>query len=327
VKICFIADGGRQMGMGHVLQATTFAKEFRTAAAATFVTKSDDTVLSAIRESGFQATGLQTDADILRHLRALNPDIIVFDKIDVDEELARNIKKTIRAGLVIFTNLTAANRHADIAVTADIGSCFKNVSYTDSETNTRYYYGPRYWILRPEFHGYDKKASRRRPERVLLIFGGSDPSNLTSVALEELLGMKEMPAIDVILGAHFAHHESVDRILARSAGKAGRITVHKNVRNVAALMYRADLAIASPGLSVFEALRVGTPVIVMPHDDLQRDTYMGFMRMLEKKEISELAPMIETADFTYPDEHHIATMEIGEGVGELRDAILNSVKR
>jgi spore coat polysaccharide biosynthesis predicted glycosyltransferase SpsG len=317
------------MGMGHVQQATTFAKELRAEADITFLTKSDDAVLTAIRESGFPATGLGSDAEILHHLTSLDPDIVVFDKIDVDEKLARAIKLTLKASLVIFTNLTEANSHADIAVTADIGSRFENVSYTNEQTNTRYFYGPKYWVLRPEFHDYKEKAKAYsgKPKQILLIFGGSDPSNLTSAVLEELLGMDEVPLVDVILGVHFGHDEFVDRILARFPAKRARITVHRNVRNVAALMYRADLTVASPGLSAFEALRVGTPVIVMPHDDLQRDTYRGFMRMLERKEVAKLGGMIERAEFTYPHEDHIATMEIGEGVQELRDAILRSVKR
>ena len=56
--------------------------------------------------------------------------------------------------LIIFTNLTVANRYADIAVTADIGSNFANVRFVDEKTGTRYYYGPKYWILRPEFYSY-----------------------------------------------------------------------------------------------------------------------------------------------------------------------------
>jgi spore coat polysaccharide biosynthesis predicted glycosyltransferase SpsG len=314
--------------MGHVQQATTLAGELRANADVTFLTKSDDIVLSAIRESGFEATRLRSDDEIFRHLMTLDPDIIVFDKIDVEEWLARDIKRTLKASLVIFTNLTTANRHADIAVTADIGSRFKNVTYTDKDTNTRYYFGPKYWMLRPEFHEYKSKGkvSSDKLEKILLIFGGSDPSNLTSVVLEELLGMDRTFWIDVILGAHFGHDDSVKRVLEQYAGKRADVTVHRNIKNVAELMHKADLAISSTGLSVFEALCVGTPVIVMPHNDLQRDTYKGFMRMLERDEVGKLEGLIERADFTFPHEDHIAEMEIGEGVEELVDTILRSVK-
>jgi spore coat polysaccharide biosynthesis predicted glycosyltransferase SpsG len=118
----------------------------------------------------------------------------------------------------------------------------------------------------------------------------------------------------------------VKQVLEQYAGKRANVTVHRNIRNVAELMHKVDLAITSPGLSVFEALCVGSPVIVMPHNDLQRDTYKGFMRMLEKDEVGKLGGMIERADFTFPQENHIAEMEIGEGVEQLVDTILRSVK-
>ena len=314
------------MGMGHVQQAVTVAKELRGKADICFLTKSGETIVTAIRESGFDTTRLPGDAEILAHLKDLDPDIIVFDKIDVNEELARDIKTTLRAGLVIFTNLTGANKYADVAVTADIGSRFENVSFKDKGTNTLYYYGPKYWVLRPEFYQYKKrgKTASRKPERILLMFGGSDPCRLTPVVLEELLGMDRAYNITVVLGAHFGPEDSVNEVLERYPAKRTNVTVLRNIQNVPQLMYEADLVIASPGLSVFEALCVGTPVIAMPQDKLQRDTYQGFIQMLERDEVEKLGSMVEKGGFTYPQENHIARMEIGEGVPELMEVILRS---
>jgi spore coat polysaccharide biosynthesis predicted glycosyltransferase SpsG len=312
------------MGMGHVQQSTTLARELRSSADICFLTKSGETVVAMIRESGFDVVCAKSDSEILRRLAAMEPDLVIVDKIDFDEALARDIKRKLKARLIIFTNLTSANRYADVAVTADIGSGFKNIARTDPDTHTLYYYGPKYWVLRREFYEYRSrgKVTSGTVETVLLLFGGSDPSNLTSAVLEELLALDRMLRIDVILGAHFGHGDTVSLILERYPGKTANVTIHKNITNVAELMYKADLVIASPGLSVFEALCVGTPVIVMPQDELQRDTYQGFMCMLERGNVGKLKGMIERAEFTYPNESHIAMMEIGEGVPELLDVIL-----
>jgi spore coat polysaccharide biosynthesis predicted glycosyltransferase SpsG len=328
VTIAFITDGGLKLGMGHVQQSLTFAKTLRQKAAISFLTKSDDPIVQMIRQAGFDVVQLASDGEILDRLQASNPDIVIFDKLDVDEGLARDIKASLPAVLVIFTNLTEANRHADIAVTADIGSRFENISYVDGETGTTFYYGPKYWILRPEFYEYRKRGKLRPREiaAVLLMFGGSDPLNLTSVALDTLLGSPIPERIDVILGAQFGHDDDVRAVLDRHPGRRDAVKVHRNIRNVADLMYAADLVVASPGLGAFEALCVGTPVVVMPQDDLQRDTYLGFMKMLEKKDVKNLPAMIARAEFTSPDEPHIARMEIGDGVGELVEVILGSVK-
>lgn len=324
LKICFITDGGARLGLGHVQQSVAFARELAPRVAVHFLTKSDEVVVAKIIENGFKATWHENDAGILRHLKTENPDIVIFDKLDVAEELARNIRQTLSARLVIFTNLTDANRYADIAVIADIGSRFENARFVDEETKTLYLYGPKYWVLRPEFYEYQRqgKVGGVKLERVLLIFGGSDPANLTSASLEQLLRLERTFKLDVVLGAHFCHDDDVLKVLQRHEGVRANVTVHRNIPNVAELMYGADLVLASPGLSAFEALRVGTPVIVVPHDTLQRDTYQGFMRMLERDELWKLGDMIAKRDYTYPDDEQIARMEIGEGVQELKEMIM-----
>jgi UDP-2,4-diacetamido-2,4,6-trideoxy-beta-L-altropyranose hydrolase len=324
MKIAFITDGGLERGMGHVQQSTTLARELSDRAEIYFLTKSDKTVVDQIKNAGFNTFKLNDDDEIANLLKERRPDRVIFDKLDVDEGLARKLKETLKAKLVIFTNLTSANKYADMAVTADIGSKFKNVKSLDEKTHKLIYYGPKYWILRREFYEF-KKLGKKRPDKVaeiLLIFGGSDFLNLTSAALDELLNLKSDFKIDVILGAHFEYFKEMNEVLAKHQDKKKKVNIYKNISNVAELMYKADLVIGSPGLSVFEALCVGTPVIVMPQNKLQKNTYQGFMRILDKDEAGKLGDIIANADFTYPDEEHIVKMEIGEGKTELIEEIL-----
>lgn len=322
--IYMIVDGGQKMGMGHVQQSLSLARYLAAEAEITFLTKSDKAVAARFLASGFPSIRLKDDAQILERLRLAVPDVILFDKIDVSEALARNIRQSLPSSLVIFTNLTDANRHAHMAVTADIGSGFKNIRYVDESTGTLHFFGPKYWILRPEFHEYQKldKCVATVLKRILLIFGGSDPSNLTTTALRYLIESGQKLDLDVILGSHYGFDAELSGILEAPEYADAVISVHRNVPNVAELMYKADLVLASPGLSAFEALCTGTPVIVVPHDSLQRDTYDGYMRMLERDDLSKLAQMIEKGDFTYPSDDAIRRMEIGDGIQELKAEIL-----
>lgn len=330
-RICVITDGGQRMGMGHVQQSMTLAKALRGAAEVSFLTKSDEQVVAAIREAGFEVSSFADDAQILAFLEAAPPDVVLFDKIDVGVDLARQIRTGLPSRLVIFTNLTAANAQAHMVVlqrAADLATDparrFRNEAFTDPASGARYFYGPRYWVLRPEFHVYRQrgKAPRRPPQRILLAFGGSDPTNLTSAVLDTLLGGEAPCVIDVILGRHFAHQDALERVLARHPARRQAVTLHRNVSNVAELMYAADLAITAAGMSMFEALCVGTPVIVIPQDDLQRDTYRGVMRLLEVDELGQLADIIARGDFSTPADPIVAAMEIGDGLDELIASIL-----
>jgi len=317
MRIAFITDGGLEMGMGHVQQSVTLAKELKDRAEICFLTKSDEIVINQVKKSGFNTVRLRNDDEILNHLREIKPDMVIIDKLDVDEDFARKLKNDLGTKLAIFTNLTTANRYADVAVTADIGSNFRNIRFLDTKTSTLYFYGVKYWILKEDFYLIKRSSQPSNTSRVLLIFGGSDPSNLTSLVLNELLRLSDNFAIDVILGAYFKHHAKLNQVLVKYEAKRQNISLYQSVNNVAELMCRADLVITSPGLSTFEALRVGTPVITIPQNSLQRDTYQGFIKVLNKEDIARLAHMIRTEDFVSPDDKFIKGLEIGEGKKEI----------
>lgn len=314
--------------MGHIQQSISLAKELAHEAKISFLTKSDRSVLSRFQDNGFPAKRFETDKEIFGELRTTNPQLIIFDKIDVSERLAEDIKNLLQSRLVIFTNLSGANRYADMAVTADIGSRFENVRFIDSDTKTLYFYGPKYWVLRMEFYDFKRKQKKAAASvrKVLAIFGGSDPTNLSSAVLEHLVHLGSDVKIDLILGSHFGFDSDISRIIDGDPKRSKNVNVFRNVSNVAELMFEADLVLASPGLSAFEALCVGTPVIVVPHNNLQRDTYRGFFRMLEREHIYLVNEMIVRQNFTYPSDEIIRRMEIGEGLYELKAEIMRLAK-
>jgi UDP-2,4-diacetamido-2,4,6-trideoxy-beta-L-altropyranose hydrolase len=331
LTVCFITDGGRQMGMGHVQQSITLARELQGKASIFFITKSNEIVLTVIRESGFAVVNLQNDIHVYDYLVNSNPNIIIFDKIDVDEELAKKIRTETSSRLIIFTNLTNANQYAHIAVLpraedlcVDPVSRFKNLTYTNKSTNTEYFFGPKYWILRREFFEY-KKLKKSTPEitaNILLTFGGSDSTNITCQVLKRILEIDCKYHIDIVLGQQFCFHNEVKAVLDIHREKRVNVSLHSNVKNMAELMYHSDLVVTAAGMTMFEALCVGTPIIVIPQDALQRDTYKGVVRLLEIDELGNLEKMILDADFTNSKDSNIIDMDIGLGLQELVDAIL-----
>lgn len=331
MRVCFVTDGGQQLGMGHVQESLAFAQRLRERASVEFLTKSGAEVQETIRQAGFRTTPAIDDAGILSHLAMLDPDTVVFDKIDVAEELAKQIRTGLRAKLVIFTNLTAANRHADIAVlqrAADLGVSvedrFRNVTFVDSGTRTRYFYGPRYWILRPELFGRGGAArtARRGVGRILISFGGSDPSKLTPTVLEAILSMEEDYRVELVLGAFFGEAGAIERVVERYPHRRPGVVVHRNVSNMVELMRSADLMICGAGLSMFEALTAGLPIVVVPQNELQRATYDGWIDFLDSSDLGRLPEVIRGSMFTLPTDENIAKMEIGLGVDELIEAVL-----
>ncbi len=323
MKIAFVVDGGKDRGMGHVQQSVTLARELKDKADVIFLTKSDLSVVSKMRNSDLIVIVRSNDDEILRSLKEINPQWIIIDKMDVEEGFAKKIKEDTSSKLAIFTNITTANQYADMAVTADYGTYFKNTKFFDEKTGTLYYYGPRYWILRKEFcQGYgESKKVAEGIERILIMFGGSDPLNITSAVLNELLGLKEHYVFDIILGASFTFFDELNRVLEKYADRRRHVNSYKNIENVAELMRNADLVITSPGLSLFESLCVGTPVIAFHQNKIQKErtaqVYRGFIPTLSIGDVHKLPEMILQRKFLNPNDDFIRNLQIGQGKKEL----------
>ena len=93
--------------------------------------------------------------------------------------------------------------------------------FLDKETGTRCFYGPKYWVLRPEFHGPLKRTKARHGtiRRILLIFGGSDPGNLTVKALIQMLKLDQSYKTDILMSIDMWEHSFMDYVPAKDAKK------------------------------------------------------------------------------------------------------------
>jgi spore coat polysaccharide biosynthesis predicted glycosyltransferase SpsG len=329
MKIAIITDGDNTIGMGHVYQSVTLAgelsKHIDDRSKIFFLTKSDRIVTDLLSESGFDVYQYPDDNSILNALTSEEPDRIIFDKLDVAPVFARQIKETIGGKLIIFTNLTTANQYADITVLADIGSNFKNVCEKDAISGAIHFYGPKYWMLRPEFfvYGKRKKNPLSNVRNIMLIFGGADQSNLTSLVLNELLSMVGSTfEIMSVVGAAFKNHEELKAVIEQNRITQSKCQIVHNLKDVAEAMHRSDVVFASPGLSFFEALAVGTPVVGFHQNELQRDVYKGYLTTLDKSELFRLSSIIENKSFIFPDDPFVVSMEIGKGKDEVIQEIL-----
>jgi UDP-2,4-diacetamido-2,4,6-trideoxy-beta-L-altropyranose hydrolase len=131
--------------------------------------------------------------------------------------------------------------------------------------------GTQYALLRPEFHQAKKNLRKRdgKVRRILVFFGGSDPTNETKKALEaiKLLNRPEI-AVDVVVGAINPHKEEIKKICSEMSNT----TYYCQVENMAELMVAADLAIGAGGATTWERLYLELPTIAIAVAENQVET-------------------------------------------------------
>lgn len=324
MKIAFITEGGKDFGMGHVFRSLTIARDLGSRVDVKFFTSSEKVVLSKIKEDGFKVESFATDQSLLKLLQSYRPDRIVFDCLDVDSNRTSEIKQSLKAEIIVFDNESESNADAGSVINALITQDFTNRKFIDNKTQTMYMLGPRYLILNRLFQGQGRNPidQPNQARKILLAFGGSDPSNRTTFTLDRILqyaaSFDEELDIDIVLGPHFDYEDKLSLVLEKATDQT-KIRTHRNLANLFELINNTDLVITSPGLTMFEALSEKTHVIVMYQNELQERVYSD---LFSKIGVDIAFFGLENSGFHIdPRNERVVSMQIGNGREEVLAAI------
>jgi UDP-2,4-diacetamido-2,4,6-trideoxy-beta-L-altropyranose hydrolase len=149
--------------------------------------------------------------------------------------------------------------------------------YAARESYTRLLLGTRYCLLRREFAAWRdwKREIAAAGNKVLVTMGGSDPKNLTARAMEALalVRVKSLEAV-VVVGGGTSHSELIESSSASAvAGKESgkKVSVRRDVANMAELMAWADVAVSSAGSTCWELCLLGLPSLLVDVADNQTE--------------------------------------------------------
>ncbi|MBI4283702.1 MAG: UDP-2,4-diacetamido-2,4,6-trideoxy-beta-L-altropyranose hydrolase, partial [Chloroflexi bacterium] len=196
----------------------------------------------------------------LEALGNFRPDWLVVDHYGLDATWERLIKH--RVGNVLAVD-DLANRPHDCDLLLD-----QNF-YTDMESrysglvpvHTRQLLGPRFALLRPEFRKARESLRKRdgAVRRILVFFGGVDPTGEMGKALEALQNLNRPDiAVDVVV---VGSNPRADDIHTKFS-KMPNVTFHRQVANMAELMAASDFSLGAGGTSHWERCCVGLPTAV-----------------------------------------------------------------
>ncbi len=261
-RILFRCDGDEFVGMGHVVRCLALAEEFRDVhgCAVMFAVASGPVGADKIREAGFLVWEKPGDVDeaswMEERLAEERPHALIMDfRTDLPRSAVRAWKEN---GIQVATLDDPSERRleADLAFYPPVPQV-REMDWADFQGDL--YVGWEWVVLRRQF---SRRFHRpRNPVPVILVtMGGSDPKGLTLFAVEALERIRDEFRAVVLLGPGFTAHEELQRLTCRASHT---YEVVENVSEVAALMARADLAIASFGVTAYELAAVGVPSVLL----------------------------------------------------------------
>jgi UDP-2,4-diacetamido-2,4,6-trideoxy-beta-L-altropyranose hydrolase len=262
------ADASVAGGIGHIVRSLALADAWKDAGGkAILVSSGPLVVLQALaagvdfRWLGAQRPSLVDDVDkfvdIANQTRA---DVVVLDSYDLDHTWEARVRRD-GLPLLAMDDLASRDHECDILLDTSIGpECADR--YRGLVTNeTILLLGPDYALLRRSFRTTKFEPRAGRPVRgVLVSFGGTDPLDHTSAALDAL-DVVNAPDLRVDVVASSANPRMTTlgmRVAARP-----RTFLHVDTQEMASLMAAADLALGAGGSSAWERCRAGLPSLVM----------------------------------------------------------------
>jgi UDP-2,4-diacetamido-2,4,6-trideoxy-beta-L-altropyranose hydrolase len=186
-------------------------------------------------------------------------DWIVVDHYDLSEDWEVAVKP-ICSRLMVIDDLANRIHNCDLLLDQNY---YKNSDrrYQDLlPTHCVCLLGPNYVLLRQEFINAKKNLHLRTGDvrRVLVFFGGSDPTNETK---KILIALKQMDLdrieVDIVVGSANPHRHVIRNMCNEIKG----VNYYCDVSNMAELILRADIGIGAGGSSIWERCYLGLPSI------------------------------------------------------------------
>jgi len=266
--IVFRADGGREIGMGHIMRCIGLAQAFRKRGYHTFFISGthSDSVASRLEYEDFDCsffeTGIDSASDLSQFIsecRQRQADWVVVDGYRFGSEWLKGLKNEGFKVLLWTDYLQADYLPVDIILDqtpADNAEAYKKVALPDTHVLS----GLQYVVLRDEFLVYpDIRRVRSAVQNVLVTFGGADKPGGTVKVLQAIKDGCFQEDFDIVVGPANPWLDEIVNIVNSMCNAQ----VHIATKNMAGLIAKADLAISAAGASLWEFAFSGLPTIAM----------------------------------------------------------------
>ncbi len=264
-KILFRCDASTDIGMGHLIRCLAVAEELQKQHQIIFATMKDDTNLY-IKDKNFKKFLKEKDESeevfIERIKSILKPDILVLDKkypysIDCLKKFKQSDIRTVMLdnifpGLSECDEIVFPNAHLDKSILK---------KYLSAERISQVKTGLEYIILRNEILDLKNKINHNlhNPSNILVITGGTDPEGILLKLIPWLKEMKLKANILILIGQAFKYKDELKKIV---------INLPDNFKVLPYSLeefIKADIAICTFGVSIYEMIYLQIPTICISH--------------------------------------------------------------
>ena len=255
-KIAIFCKASFSHGMGHLVRQSHIAKILRNRGnEINFFTPDYSPAQLWLDQCGLSH---QTLTDV----KQVSSDLIILDVQDTSAAFIKNLRQDKKA-VVSFEDLGEGRNHVDLLVDCNLGE------EKSAGLPVQTLFGYNYAVLAEEFEAYHSKPRvfKNTINSVLVTFGGTDPHSLTPTLAEKLLHIEPSLSITLLAGPG---NENIPA-LKNLANKHGKVKLMESTSEMAQTLFTHDIVFCAGGVTLHEAMAVGTPAFVINQVQHQAD--------------------------------------------------------
>jgi spore coat polysaccharide biosynthesis predicted glycosyltransferase SpsG len=262
------ADGGSEIGFGHLSRTSAIAAEIlERGGRITYVTTNPEPAKQICPDAAeIKQLPSQTDPKpVFRWIDRAKPDGLFFDSYRANTTYQRETRKQVP--VITLTDDTRYEICADLLTNGNLYA--KDLTYEFAGERPKQLLGPDYVLLRDKIRSLATQTPpwRETPERAIVTMGGSDMTNQTPTAIAAFDGFDIR--VDAIVGPGFSTEQ--EQVISETAE-----TVSADVRTVRdpddlpERIFQADIGVCTSSSTTYELMALGTPMVSIPIADNQK---------------------------------------------------------
>jgi spore coat polysaccharide biosynthesis predicted glycosyltransferase SpsG len=269
-KLAIITEGGRSFGFGHLTRCISLSKSFEEKGfRSTFYIKGDESCLDITLQKLFIFDWTENEKKLFNSIKLST--LILIDSISITNSLIKKIER-LKIPIIFIDdesrrNILNKGFVIDWTVLSD-----KKKYFLPYKKNVTYILGSKYTPLREEIVQSKINPIRETVQEILITFGGSDIRNLTPKIVQHLSIYFPNIKKNIVIGKGYTNLDEIQKVKDKNTN----FIFDVDAKEMAALMYRADIAIASGGQTLYELAKIGLPTIAILVVDNAIDDTLGW---------------------------------------------------
>lgn len=323
-RICLHVIGNHKDGLGHVYRQLTLADRITEHEVYFLVNDKADLAIEQIRARHYPLRIVPQGTE-LSAIFEDDPHIVINDILNTEADFIQRLKDAGKR-TINFEDLGSGALICDVL----FNSMFESVNLE----RRRHYKGIEYCCLRDEFFSISPIRFKDSVENILILFGGTDPFEMTEKSMQWLDELPGNWTASVVLGLGKKNRQA---LIEASQSMHHKFQIVSNTSVISKYMASADFAITSAGRTVYELGSLGVPCVTvasgpreMTHEFAIRSpgtAFLGLATQVERKEFQQVCRQLIEAPLLRRKLHEgMLSCDFRSGIQNVI-AIINEIAR